>query len=612
MAKSRPLIVSIFLSAFLVSVPCFSEEPHVYDRIVITSHESRLSFLDFLEGHYATQVIRSQELNQKPTASLVDLLDDVGSVDLRYRGTSGIQADLSIRGSTFEQVAVLIEGVRVNDPQTGHHNLDIPLTRFDVEEIEVIKEGASSLLGAGALAGSINFAIKKPTKKALNIETLFGEHALFGKALSFSWPSEKIASRLSFEHKTSKAARPHTDFEYKTGSFYLARTFPEATADVLLGYQKKDFGADSFYSNLFPEEEEHTSTFFIKTGLDNKLSFGLLKSSVHLRKHRDKFILNRNNPTFVNYHTTYSYGLGSELEVPLERGDFLLGADGGGEQIDSTNLGKHTRQYGSLSFGLMRRLQDNLTAEAQLRFQEYQEWGFQESYHMALNYFIIDETLRINGSLGHAFRIPSFTELYYSDAANRGNEDLAVEESDHFRLGLAFKEGKTSWGVDAFLRHGRNLIDWTRASESQIWTATNLGRVDYSGLEFNFKLEPVLGFRQAEFKKIAFSYTYMDSNKKETGFLSKYALDILRHQLIMGIDSEILGIHLNWQLSYHQRCFGETYFIGDFVMSKRIRAKDFILEPFLKIDNFSDTHYREVGGVLQPGRWVQGGVRFEW
>lgn len=606
MVKFRLVLLSA-LFGFTALPYCFSEEPLVYDKITVTSRRDP-PFLNSLIENYSARI----ETAEKQHNSLIDLLDEMGGLDLRYRGTFGIQGDLSVRGGTFEQAAVLIDGIRVMDPQTGHYNLDIPLTGFDIERVESIREGASALYGQGPLAGSVNFVIKRPEKRALNTEVLFGEHALFGSAISFSLPGEAFSSRASFERKVSKAARPNTDFEYKTASLYLIREREDLTADALVGYQKKDFGADSFYSNLFPEEEEHTDTLFFRTGLDCRLSDGALKNKAYFRKHRDKFVLNRNSPTAVNTHTTYVYGLSSQWSFPLASMDFLLGADAGADQIHSTNLGKHSRPYESLSLGLLPHLRENLTADIRLRGDYYQNWGFQESYNFGLSYFLMDKALKINGSAGHAYRIPTFTELYYADAANQGNPGLLTEEGDHFRVGLNFESAGASLAIDGFLRRGRNLIDWTRFSEAQAWAATNLGRVDYRGVELYFKLEPRLAGKAAQLKKFTFSYNYTQVDRQAAGFFSKYALDVLRHQIIVGIHSVILGVHCHGQASYNQRCFGETYFVGNFSLAKPFEGKGFICEPFLKIDNFTNTRYSEVGGVLLPGRWIKAGVKFEW
>lgn len=602
-------IFNIILSLLLASF-AFAEEPYDLERIVVKPEDSPGNIS--LKNNYSLQALGASEIKEKKLDSLADILNYVSGMDLRYRGALGVQADLSCRGSTYEQVAVLIDGVRVGDPQTGHHNLDLPLTVFDVEKIEVTKEGVSSLYGAGAFAGSVNFITRKPVKKVLNADMLFGGHALFGQAFSFSLPAELLSGRVSFDHKISKAARPNTDFEYKTASLYLERDFGRLAADTLFGYQKKDFGADSFYSNLFPEEEEHTETLFAKAGLEPRLGSGSWKNQLSYRKHRDKFILRRNNPASVNYHTTSVSGLDSQLSLPAKCGDFLLGLDFGRDAISSTNLGKHSRIYEAGSFGFIPALGERFSADLRLRLDHYQKWGEQESYNFGLGYLLLPESLRIKGSLSRSFRIPSFTELYYSDAANKGNSGLEPEEAVNFKLGLDFKGRAVRIGLDGFLRRGRNLIDWTRASQAEPWQATNLGQVDFKGLEFNSALSPGLVFKGVNLTKAVFSYNYTQADKKAAGFFSKYALDILKHQCLMEVYSSFRGLDFNWELSYSQRYYGETYFVGNLYIAKKITGRSFTLEPFLKIDNFTNTEYSEISGVIQPGRWFKSGLKFEW
>jgi vitamin B12 transporter len=611
--KPSPLFLYSFWALFsnlLFFSFIFAEEPYTLEKIVVRSSDASQAD-NSLRNNYSVQVFNSSDIKEKNLNSLTDLLDYVSGTDLRKRSDIGVQADLSLRGSGFEQVAVSIDGINVMDPQTGHHNLDIPLTAFDVERVEVIKDGASSLYGAGAFAGSVNIITKKPVKKALNLDTIFGENALFGQAISFSLPEKDFATRISFDHKVSKAARPNTDFDYKTASFYVSRDWEGNNFDTLLGYQKKDFGADSFYSNLFPEEEEHTETLFIKSGLDHRFDSALLTNNIFYRKHRDKFILNRNNPTSVNYHTTHVYGLDSKLSLPIKYGDLILGVDTGKDEINSTNLGKHARLHEAGSFGFIPQLPDKFSSDLRLRIDHYQKFGFQESYNFGLG-FDLTGNLRMKTSLARAFRLPTFTELFYSDPANKGNRNLGIEKSDTFSLGCDFKDEKMDLGLSGFLRRGRNLIDWTRPTQLDPWNATNLGKVDFQGIEFNSGLKPDFKFKCLILEKIVFSYNYTHADKKTSGFFSKYALDILKNKYILDIYSYLYGLTLNFQLSYNQRYYADTYFVGDIYLGKKIKSNNLTFEPFVRIDNFSNTRYTEIAGVLQPRRWVKSGVKFEW
>ena len=612
MAKlnSGIIIFDIILPIILFS-SIFADEPYSLERIVIRGQKDNPAVYS-LKNNYSFQVLTSQQIKEKNARTITELLDYISGLDLRTRGNFGIQGDLSLRGSTYEQVAVLVDGVNLNDPQTGHHNLDIPLTVFDIDRVEVVKEGISSLYGKGALSGSVNIITKKPVKKAVNLDMLSGEHALRGLVVSFSLPQENLMSRVSFDYKISKGAVPNTDFEYNTTSLYLNRDFDGLSLDALFGYQKKDFGADSFYSNLFPEEEEHTETLFIRTGLDSRSESINSKNNLFFRKHKDKFILRRNNPTSTNYHTTYIYGANTNFNFPTNYGDFLLGFDVGRDEINSNNLGKHTRSHEAGSFGLVPELGGGFSADLRLRLDYYQKCHPQESFNLGLGYGIIEEKLKIKGSISEAFRIPSFTELYYSDSANRGDASLKIEKSKTFSLNLEFIEDIHELSLGGFFRQGENLIDWTRATQTEPWQATNLGRVNFYGMEFIYKLKPRLNFKEFKLDNFDFAYNYTVADEKRGGLFSKYALDILKHQFMLDIYLRSFGLNFNWNLSYNQRYYGETYFIGNIYIGKKFLKNNFNLEPFIRIDNFSDTKYTEVAGVLQPGRWLKSGLKFEW
>lgn len=603
MSYSKKITFYLF-ACFLLCGPAWAQNaPQVLEKITVKRSNS---------GFYQ-QSFNAGQIEEKNLNAPDHILDYVSGLDLRARGDFGILDDISLRGSTYEQVAVMINGIKVMDPQTGHFNLDIPLTVYDLEQVAVNKNAASSFYGAGAFAGAVNFAVKKPAKEQFNVDTFYGENVLFGQAFSYSMPViNDFSARVSYDHKISKAARPNTDFEYRTGSLYLNKDFASASISQLFGWQKKDFGADSFYSNLYPEEEEHTQTIYTDTTVSSWLGRGKFKNDLYLRKHRDKFILQRNNPASVNYHTTYVYGLKSSFDIPLELGDLSCGIDAGMDQINSTNLGTHSRMHESGLLGFNSRLGDKINTGLQARFDHYQKWSWQQSFNLNLDYKIIGNKLVLKNAYGRGFRLPSFTELYYHDPANIGNPGLREEKSDTLSCGLDFKENLFDLAVEGFWRRGRNLIDWTRVSTADPWRAANLGSVDFYGVTFDAHLWPRLECGGLKLEEAGISYNYTGADKKTSGYFSKYALDILMHQLTLEIKSGIFGLGVNWQLSYNNRYYADSYFVGDLYISKKIARKDLSFEPFLKLDNFTNKKYYEAAGVLQPGRWLQGGVKLEW
>ncbi|MFA4991982.1 MAG: TonB-dependent receptor [Candidatus Omnitrophota bacterium] len=577
------LFLLIMLNIILLPMPSFAEEDQPLERIVIKRGGG---------NRYSSF---------KGADSVYDALNHSPGVDLRCRGSRGTQGDLSIRGSTYEQVLILIDGVRINDPQTGHHNLDIPLTPSDIENITIIKRGASSLHGAGALGGSVNIITKKPIKKTAALEMRCGEHALYEQAVSIENPGRDYFTTFSLEHSSSSGGRPNTDFEYATLSSLFGKEWDNHSLDGIFGYQKKDFGADSFYSNLFPEEKEETRALFTKLGLSSSKGSSVMKNTAFLRKHEDTFWLRRHAPASFNRHTVYSYGISSSLDAPIKIGDIHLGADMTRDEINSTNLGKNTRLNEAGSVGFSCGAGERLSVNSSLRIDHYQNWKNQNSSNISMSYWIIRERLRLNSGFGRAFRVPSFTELYYSDAANIGNPDLKPEKSDSYTLGLESKNKHFNSWIEGFARGTRNTIDWTRPSALDPWRATNLGAVDFRGIELGL-----------EVKDASLTYVYTEADRGPVNYLSKYALDILKQQVLLNLENDIRGVSISLRLSYNERKFGETYFTGDISAGRPFKKSDCEIEPFIKIDNFTDTEYSEISGVTQPGRWMSSGIKIKW
>ena len=119
-------------------------------------------------GH-TLDVLTATQIAQLPVATVTEALQYVPGLDLRQRGPRGVQADLSIRGGSFEQVLVLVDGIKLTDPQTGHHTLNIPVPLENVERIEVLKGPGARLYGQNAFAGAINIVTKAAAGDAVQL-----------------------------------------------------------------------------------------------------------------------------------------------------------------------------------------------------------------------------------------------------------------------------------------------------------------------------------------------------------------------------------------------------------------------------------------------------------
>ncbi|MFA6349741.1 MAG: TonB-dependent receptor [Candidatus Omnitrophota bacterium] len=600
-------IIIILVIVLLAAPGAFALERSDFDRIVVKRIYSDQS----QETVYFGQILYEGRIQEEYPEGIADPLNRISAIDLRQRGAFGVQSDLTFNGSTYEQAAVAIDSINVNDPQTGHYNLDVPLTVYDIKKIRVEKEGFSSAYGSGALAGVADFIVKNPDDNSFNSDLIFGDYGLYGQVLSISRVESGLGARISYDHKKSFGARPDTDFDNRTGTVYLSRELNTGMVDFLFGFQKKDFGASTFYSDRYPDEQEHTEVEFGKIGLDSDIRGNALKNDVYLRRHWDKFILNKNDPVSVNYHTTYIYGWNSSMIIPARAADLALGLDMGIDEINSTNLGKHCRPREAITFGMQPKWSGRLDSDIRFRVDHYQDWPWQKSFNAGLG-FELNKSSRLRLSLGRSFRMPSFTELYYSDAANKGDPDLGVEKSDNLSAGAQFKSRPVDLSADFFFRRGHDLIDWVRQNNSVPWQATNLGRVDFRGIDFILEIRPGLRSGYYNLANIKLSYTYTDTGSRTVGTQSKYALDVLKHNLNIGLNQHLCGFDLGLQFYYQQRYYANTYMFGDFYLSRRFAKYGFEFEPFVKITNFTNAKYYEVSGVVEPGRWVQSGVKFQW
>lgn len=608
----RLLIFAFGVNFISSSAPSFAEAqkdksveeaPHTLEPIVIVPTKSSLLESQDLRK---IKIISSEEIEKFAVSSLPELLQHIIGVDTRQRGALGVQADLNLRGSNFEQVLVCVNGVRINDPQTGHHNMDLPVTLMDMERIEILPGHGSSIYGPGAFCGAVNIVTKEPRPQGLALEAAGGDFGLNSQGLSVNFPMVGVNNRLSFSRKESDGYRPDTDFKITSFALNSKKEFLIGKLEYLFGYTDKDFGASSFYSNLYPHEEEHTDTRFFNLKAHINSTILDIDTSLFYRRHSDKFILDRNRPSwYVNYHTSYSYGADLEVLKKLAWGILSAGTELHQEKITSTNLGNHSRDSQAVYAQFQAFPEKRMLYDLGLRLDHYQTWGWQSFPSLSIGYKI-NPQFRLKASGGRAFRIPSFTDLYYSGPDNVGNEDLTPEKATSAELGLNFSEDIFSSEVNYFRRWSEDLIGWTRASPNVAWEAQNIAEVEAEGIEFEFSLKP----KDKLFSNIHTGYIYQDLDSDPLGLNTKYTLNFLRHHAYLGLDltwpKEMVQ---NLTLSYKQRVDQRHYFLLDSRLSKRIKKDDFDLEIFLDISNLLNTSYSEQSDVCMPGRWIVGGVK---
>jgi outer membrane cobalamin receptor len=531
--------------------------------------------------------------------SIADYLELDPSIDLRQRGTDGIQADLSIRGSSFGQSLVLLNGQRINDAQSAHHNLDIPVPLETVSSVEILHGTGSTLYGADTMGGAVNFITAAPPKTELRARLGLGnfgfnQERVVGSYLGKNW-SEQISASRDF----STGFRPDRDYRSISASSDTWVKTGLGQSHLLFAGSDRPFGADQFYGN-FPSWERTKSWF---TSLGQDLGRGTTVDFAY-RRHSDEFVLVRDNPSlYENNHISRSWQGAVRRNSTLSN-DFKLayGVDAQGDVIDSNNLGHHSRNRGAGyingDFQFLHRVFLSLGAR-----EEVFTGGRNEFAPSFSGGVFLGRGWKLRASASRAFRLPTYTDLYYSDPANLGNPLLKPESAWSFEGGPEWNlGGRVSAEATAFHRRERNDIDYVRSSPDVPWQATNIDNLNFTGVE------AAVRFRLPRSQELNLSYTALHGSQEALpGLTSKYVFEYpAQNAVVAWIGTFKNQVAVRTRVGVIQRVESDAYPLWDLSFS---RASGW-LRPYLQLSNLSNTEYEEIPGVAMPGRSVVGGLEF--
>ncbi len=584
---------AIFLIIFILfSSSVFADEPPLeLEPIVITKSK--------------THLLRSYSV-ESPFGSPIEALS-ILPLDLQSRSPkSDIQTDFSLRGSTFQGVLILVDGQRVNDPQTGHHHSDIPLTSEDIQRIEVIPGASSSIFGPDAIGGAINIITKRPTKKK-TLQLSLGEHKLKSASFSLSHKKNNLGIRYSLEREESGGFYYDTDFKKFTTSLNSSLDIPDGKFNLILGYQEKEFGAYDFYTpGSGYASFEWTKTYLLNTGLEIERDSFLIKPNFLWRRHYDKFLLDKTlkKSTYLNHHRTDMFTPNIYIQKKTKNlGRIGLGLEYGEERINSTRLGKRKRDHKSIFMNNSQNLTSQLALGLSFRLDDFD--GFDEVYTGALNLsYSLCEQNSIHLGISRSVRIPSFTELYYIDPTTVGDSSLSTEKSWDCEMGYDYKRERLSVGISLFLREEKDFIDWVKRTASQArWQAENIIEAEVFGIE-NY-----LSFQINKDISLNSNYTYINKRINEEGFLYKYGPNYIKH-----LFNSVFSFNLPFGIqsvgfTYKKKPRRDGWLLLNTYLSYNLNKN---LQAFLNITNSLNVEYQEIKGIPQPGRWMEAGVRLEW
>jgi iron complex outermembrane receptor protein len=540
----------------------------------------------------AVTIFTREDLDRLGLPSIVDALRLAPGVDVQARGPRDVQSDFSIRGATFGQSLVLVDGQRINDRQTAHHNGDIPIALAGVDRIEIVNGAGSTVHGADALGGTINILTRRDPHASASIAAgQFGYVATEGSATGLVLPPTWTVTGWA-----SRSGGFTFDRDFAIGGGALrGEIAPGWTVDVR--HQRKAFGADGFYG-ASPSKEWTDQTL---TSTEWQQARGAWATDVRAawRNHGDHFRWDINRPGFSeNEHRTNS----GEVTVGVDRdlgagARFSAGGGTGADWVRSTNLGNrddiHQHAYAEVQVPLASRAALNTG----IRLDDYSTYGRSWSPAASLSVRAAP-SLKLRTSARHAFRIPTFTELYYHDPANLGTPDLKAERGWSWDGGIDWTPATWTMSISPFVRWDRDVIDWVRPTAADLWRSTNVRDVRTDGIEISAQ-------RRWTRALVRGYFSGQSVDAPALAVLSKYVLEYAPQSaglsLVVPIRSVVqAAVNVDWR----NRLDGQRYALVGFRVTRGLRRASVYLEG----SNLGDVSYEEVAGVPMPRRWISAGL----
>lgn len=550
-------------------------------------------------------VITREEIINSPAKSIDEVLQQVTGMDIRRRGVNGVQSDIGFRGSSSEQVLLLLNGIRMNDSQTGHNSMNLPVDLDNVERIEIIKGPAARRFGQNAYAGVINIITKINPGKRVKISAEAGDYKTYSLGLNAQLGNEKFSNSLQANSSSSQGYMYNTDYEIRNIFYQNKLNIKNGDLRLQAGFSEKKFGANGFYSSpKAVDQYEETQASIIS--LAHQQTFGKLKlsSNVYWRRGQDMYLYNREKPEiYRNMHI--GNNVGGEVNSNYEWG---LGTTGVGvelrkEFLASNNLGERNRFVSQVFFEHHFSLLDKkLNISPGISWANYSKEGnfFYPGLDVGYNF---NSNNKIYGNIAKVHRIPTFTDLYYVSKTEQGNPNLLPENAVYAEVGYQFQTKNILAKVSGFLRDSDNAIDWTKIkTDDNVWYAQNIGATNVKGIEAE------LNHRLTGWLKYTIGYTYLDNKlKNPADFVARYVLDNLKHQFISKLETKFLKNFTNEIIyRYNERLNNGSYNLLDDKLS--FVNNDFSI--YILINNLTNTSYTETFGVHMPQRWFHIGLSY--
>lgn len=602
--KNKYFLSALLLSAILGNAQENEPKTDSLKEVIVSS--SRID-LPFKENSRTIQIITATDIKKLGVTNVADALQQIAGIDVRRQGVNGMQADLYIRGGGFDQTLLLIDGIKVDDPQTGHHTLNLALPIELIKRIEVIKGPAARIFGQNAFTGAVNIVTKDVEENSLIAKVQGGSFGQFIAEATGTVSLKESSHIVHFSKNFSDGYRYNTDFDntnYVLKSQFNKNKLP---IELLTSYSERKFGANGFYGFTdYIDQYEETQASLV--GLSTVIKSGNFtwKPRIYWRRNQDLYLLVRNTPlTYRNLHITNKIAAELNGSYQSKAGITGFGVEFSKYYISSNRLGDNQREIASLflehRFQFFNNIVDVTPGISASYFSDFDNQFF-PGLDLGVKIF---EKFRAYGNIGTSFRLPTYTNLYYISPTTISNPNLETEEAFSQEVGLKYLSNNINVSIAVFNRDANNLIDYVRENAADAWQAQNIQRVSTKGYETNIEYKFLLNQLP---QKIQLGYSYLDNDvKKSEANFSQYSINSMKHQFVGNYAMEWFKNFSNSiGYRYVERTSGVSYNIWDVSASYQLKALEFSVYA----NNIFNTAYVEAGMVPMPKGNILFGVKY--
>lgn len=596
--------------------------------------------LTLLQSARIVSVLTRQDIEQAGVQSINDLFKLTTGIDVRQRGGFGIQTDISIDGGIFDQITLLLNGVNISNPQTGHLSADFPVSVSDIERIEVLEGAASRVYGGQSFGGAINIVTRHEKERVVEVGVQGGSFGTFEADARLGFNIKNISNHISGGGGRSDGGTDNSD--WRKGQLFYQGDYAndQLNLDWQFGFSKKSYGANTFYSAAYPNQHERNERYLLSVSAETKGKFHFTPQ-VYWNRSYDNFELIRNERFGENFHQADVYGLKAGGFFHWVGGKTAIGAELRHEGILSTNLGRELKPEHYVSVRgeddiFYTKQDDRTTVSFNLEHNILlNHWTFSAGLlasmttsvdHKFRFYPGVDIAFRPNGhwklffSYNKGFRLPTFTDLYYKSVTLEGNKGLKPENNHSVQIGGQFRKNGYAGTVRAFYHRGNNMIDWVMYTPEDTYHSAAF-QMDNMGIqvEGRFNFDEITGM-DAWVRNLTLGYThiYQKRNDDTDIYKSNYTMEYLRNKFVATLHHKVWSrLSATWSVRVQDR-MGNYICAGQLVGYNTFANLDVKLQwtaphynLYVQGTNITDNRYYDLGNVPQPGIWIMAGARWK-